>query len=160
QGSLRDYYEILGVDRGADADTIKKAYRKLALQYHPDRNNGDKGAEEKFKEATEAYEVLRDPEKRSAYDRYGHAGVKAGPSGGDGGFSGFGFEDALNICRRDFGGFGGIDDLFGGGRRRGTHQRGQDTRIRLRITLEEVARGARKKVRLPALEVCETCSGT
>jgi molecular chaperone DnaJ len=109
---VRDYYEILGVGRDADADSIKKAYRKLALQYHPDRNNGDKEAEEKFKEATEAYEVLRDSDKRAVYDRYGHAGVKGRGAGG--GFGGFGFEDALNIFMRDFGGFGGFEDLFGG----------------------------------------------
>lgn len=104
---MRDYYELLGVVRTADAETIKKAYRKLALQYHPDRNNGEKESEERFKEVTEAYEVLRDPEKRALYDRYGHAGVKAGAGAGQGGFGGgFGFEDALNIFMRDFGGFG------------------------------------------------------
>jgi molecular chaperone DnaJ len=157
---LRDYYEILGVANGADAESIKKAYRRLALRYHPDRNNGDADAEEKFKEATEAYEVLRDPDKRAAYDRYGHAGVKGVGAGGFGGFSGFGFEDALNVFMRDFGGFGGIEDLFGGGRRRSHVQRGQDTRIRLRITLEEVATGVRKKIRLPILEPCEQCNGS
>src|ERR671918_374229 len=143
---MRDYYEILGVARDADADTVKKAYRKLALQYHPDRNSGSKQAEEKFKEATEAYEVLRDAEKRAAYDRYGHAGVKAGPGGGFGGFGagGFGFEEALNIFMRDFGGFGGIDDLFGQRRRTRVH-RGQDIRVRIRLTLQEVATGAKKK---------------
>ncbi len=157
---MRDYYEILGVDRGADSDTIKKAYRKLALKYHPDRNGGDAEAEEKFKEATEAYEVLRDAEKRSVYDRYGRAGLKGGGGGGgQNGFSGFGFEDALNIFMRDFGGFGGIEDLFGG-RRRSTVQRGEDTRIRLRISLEEVATGIKKKVRLPILEACSKCSGS
>ncbi|MBV9109222.1 MAG: DnaJ domain-containing protein, partial [Gemmatimonadetes bacterium] len=96
---MRDYYEILAVAKDADGESIKKAYRKLALQYHPDRNGGDKEAEEKFKEATEAYEVLRDGEKRAAYDRFGHAGVKRGAGAGAGGFGaqGFGFEDALNI---------------------------------------------------------------
>ncbi|HUE95679.1 MAG TPA: molecular chaperone DnaJ [Longimicrobiaceae bacterium] len=158
---MRDYYEILGVERGVDAEGIKKAYRKLALEHHPDRNGGDAGSEEKFKEATEAYEVLRDPEKRAAYDRFGHAGVKNGGGGGYAGFSGFGFEDALNIFMRDFGGFGGIDDLFGGGGRRGGRvQRGQDMRIRLRISLEEVATGIRKTIRLPILESCGKCSGT
>src|SRR3954468_11340018 len=110
---MRDYYEILAVAKDADGETIKKAYRKLALQYHPDRNGGDKEAEEKFKECTEAYEVLRDADKRSAYDRFGHAGVKRGAAAGGGaaGFGGgFGFEDALNIFMRDFGGFGGIED--------------------------------------------------
>ena len=158
---MRDYYEILGVERGADSDTIKKAYRKLALKYHPDRNGGDAESEEKFKEATEAYEVLRDTEKRSMYDRYGEAGVKGNAGGGQNGFSGFGFEDALNIFMRDFGGFGGIEDLFGGGgRRRSTIQRGEDTRIRLRISLEEVANGVTKAVRLPILEACSECSGS
>ncbi len=159
---MRDYYEILGIERSDDPESVKKAYRKLALRFHPDRNGGDPGAEDKFKEATEAYEVLRDPDKRAAYDRYGHAGVKAGAGGGGGfgGFSGFGFEDALNIFMRDFGGFGGVDDLFGGGRRRSRVQRGQDTRIRLRISLEEVATGVRKKIRLPILEPCGRCSAT
>ncbi|MEX0911815.1 MAG: molecular chaperone DnaJ [Gemmatimonadota bacterium] len=160
---MRDYYEILSVERSADAETVKKAYRKLALRYHPDRNDGDAAAEEKFKEATEAYEVLRDSEKRSAYDRFGHAGVKTGGAGGAGGFGGFsgvGFEDALNVFMRDFGGFGGFEDLFGGGRRRSRAQRGQDTRIRLKVSLEEVARGVHKKVKLSVLEPCDRCQGT
>ena len=160
---MRDYYEILGIGRDADADAIKKAYRKLALQYHPDRNGGDKTAEEKFKEATEAYEVLRDADKRAAYDRYGHAGVKAGAGAGRGGFSGsgFGFEDALNIFMRDFGGFGGLEDLFQqGGRGRSRVQRGQDLRIRLSLSLEEVSTGVTKKLRIPVLDMCETCSGS
>ena len=159
---MRDYYEILAVARDADAESIKKAYRKLALQYHPDRNGGDKEAEEKFKEATEAYEVLRDADKRAAYDRYGHAGVKRGPAGaGAGGFGGgFGFEDALNIFMRDFGGFGGIEDLFGGGRRRGGVQKGKDLQVRLSITLPEVASGVRKTLKIKALDPCATCKGT
>jgi len=159
---MRDYYEILGVARDADAEAIKKAYRKLALQYHPDRNGGDKEAEEKFKEATEAYEVLRDADKRAAYDRYGHAGVKGAAAGGfGGGRGGFGFEDALNIFMRDFGGFGGIEDLFGGGaRRRGGVQRGKDLRVRLPITLVEVSTGVRKTLKLKVLDPCSACSGT
>ena len=157
---MRDYYDILEIERASDADTIKKAYRKLALAHHPDRNGGDAKSEELFKEATEAYEVLRDPNKRAAYDRYGHAGVKNGAAAGQG-FAGFGFEDALNIFMRDFGGFGGIEDLFGGaGARRARVQRGQDTRIRLTVTLEEVASGVRKTVRLPILEACTGCAGT
>src|SRR5512134_3670613 len=115
---MRDYYEVLGVSRDADTDTIKKAYRQLALQYHPDRNNGSREAEDKFKEATQAYEVLRDADKRATYDRYGEAGVR-GRSGG--GYAGFDFSDALEIFMRDFGGFG-VEDLFGmraGGGRRG-----------------------------------------
>lgn len=160
---MRDYYEVLEIDRGVDAETVKKAYRKKALQFHPDRNGGDTEAEEKFKEATEAYEVLRDPDKRAAYDRFGHAGVKsgAGAGAGRGGFNGFGFEDALNIFMRDFGGFSSMEDLFSArGRGRGRVQRGQDTRIRLRLTLEEVATGVRKKLRIAIQEPCETCSGT
>jgi molecular chaperone DnaJ len=156
---MRDYYEILGVERGADGEAIKKAYRKLALQYHPDRNGGDKEAEEKFKEATEAYEVLRDADKRAAYDRYGHAGVKRGADAGAG-FSGFGFEDALNIFMRDFGGFGGFEDLFGGGRRRAGAQRGKDLQVRLSLTLAEVATGVSKTLKLRALDACGECSGT
>jgi molecular chaperone DnaJ len=155
---MRDYYEILGVAKNADADAIKKAYRKLALQYHPDRNGGDKDAEGKFKEATEAYEVLRDAEKRAAYDRYGHAGVKAG-AGGFGGFGGgFGFEDALNIFMRDFGGFGGFEDLFGGGR--GRVQRGRDLRLKLEIPLADVATGVRKTLRVSLLDGCDACQAT
>ena len=155
---MRDYYEILGVGRDADADGVKKAYRKLALMYHPDRNGGDKDAEAKFKEATEAYEILRDPDKRAAYDRFGHAGVKSG-AGAPGGFDGFGFEDALGIFMRDFGGFGGFEDLFGGGRRRSRVQRGQDIRLRLRISLRDVAMGVQKKLRVSLHDPCETCAG-
>lgn len=158
---MRDFYEVLGVARDADQEVIKKAYRRLALQYHPDRNGGDKDSEEKFKEATEAYEVLRDAEKRAAYDRFGHAGVKAGAGAGGGGFAGFGFEDALNIFMRDFGGFGGFEDLFGGsGRRRSRVQRGQDIRLRLKITLAEVATGVEKKIKVRSLDACSRCSGT
>lgn len=160
--TVRDYYEVLGVEKAADGDTIKKAYRKLALQYHPDRSGGDKEAEEKFKEATEAYEVLRDADKRAAYDRYGHAGVKrGGAGGGGGGFGGFGFEDAINIFMRDFGGFSGFEDVFGGGRRgRGGVQKGKDLQVRLPLTLEEVATGVRKRVLVRGLDPCATCSGT
>jgi molecular chaperone DnaJ len=155
--TMRDYYEILGVERSADGEAIKKAYRKLALQYHPDRNSGDAGAEDRFREATEAYEILRDDGKRSAYDRFGHAGVRRGAGGGAGGFAGFGFEDALNIFMRDFGG-GGFEDLFGG--RRGGAQKGKDIQLRLRVSLAEVATGVRKRVAVRALDGCDTCSGT
>ncbi|HEU0014139.1 MAG TPA: molecular chaperone DnaJ [Longimicrobium sp.] len=158
---MRDYYEVLGVARDADGEAIKKAYRKLALQYHPDRSGGDKEAEERFKEATEAYEILRDADKRAAYDRFGHAGVKRGGPGGPGGFGGFGggfgFEDALNIFMRDFGGF---EDLFGGRGRRGGVQRGKDLQIKVPITLAEVATGVKKTVKLRVLDVCGTCSGS
>jgi molecular chaperone DnaJ len=158
---MRDYYEILGVARTADGDTIKKAYRKLALQYHPDRNNGSPESEERFKEATVAYEVLRDADKRSAYDRFGHAGVKGGGPGG--GFTGFDFADALNIFMRDFGGFG-VEDLFGGGRgtRRGAaaRSRGSDLRVRVPLTLAEVAEGAHKTLKVRRQDPCGTCNGT
>ncbi len=154
---MRDYYEILEVSRDADADTIKKAYRKLALKHHPDRNDGSKESEEKFKEATEAYEVLRDPQKRAAYDRYGHAGLK----GGTGGFSGFDFSDALEIFMRDFGGFG-IDDLFGGRSRRQARgpQRGADIRVRMPLSLEQVASGLKQTIRVAVDDSCEVCGGT
>jgi molecular chaperone DnaJ len=155
----RDYYEVLGVERAADGEAIKRAYRKLALQYHPDRNGGDPQAEERFREATEAYEVLRDDEKRAAYDRFGHAGVRRG-AGAGAGFGGFGFEDALNIFMRDFGGFagGGFEDLFGG--RRGGAQKGKDLQLRLPVTLAEVATGVRKRVAVRVLGACGTCEGT
>jgi len=156
---MRDYYEILGVGREADTDAIKKAYRQLALQYHPDRNNGSREAEEKFKEATQAYEVLRDTEKRAAYDRYGHAGVRSGAGPG---FGGFDFSDALEIFMRDFGGFG-MEDLFGmrsGGRRGRVVRKGQDVRVRLPLTLTEVATGTRKTLKLELLAACAGCGGT
>jgi len=158
---MRDYYEILGVARDADGDAIKKAYRRLALQWHPDKNNGSKEAEERFKEATEAYEVLRDPQKRAAYDRYGHAGVRGG-AGGAGGFTGFDFSDALNVFMRDFGGFG-FEDLFGaaaGRRSRGGARKGADVRVRLAVTLAEVAAGTRKTIRLALDGTCTACSGS
>ena len=155
---MRDYYEILGVNRNADGDTIKKAYRKLALEYHPDRNAGSKDTEDQFKEATEAYEVLRDPDKRSAYDRFGHAGVRGAGAGPD--FGGFNFADALEIFMRDFGGFG-VGDMFGGGVRRGGQtRRGVDLRIRLPLTIAEVAAGAKKTLRVQLLEPCSGCGGS
>ncbi|MDB4952388.1 MAG: Chaperone protein dnaJ [Gemmatimonadetes bacterium] len=162
---MRDYYEILGVGRDADGEAVKKAYRKLALQYHPDRNGGDKDAEDMFKEATEAYEVLRDAEKRAGYDRYGHAGARGaagGFGGGGGGFAGFGFEEALNVFMRDFGGFGGgVEDLFGGGaRRRGGVQRGKDLRVKLELTLAEVATGVRRAIKIKSLDACSVCTGS
>ena len=161
---MRDYYEILGIARDADGDAIKKAYRKLALQYHPDRNNGDKDAEDRFKEATEAYEVLRDAQKRAAYDRYGHAGVRSGAGGaGAGGFTGFDFSDALNVFMRDFGGFG-FEDLFGAGAGRRGGGRGArkaaDVRVRLVVKLAEVATGTRKTIRIALDTACGTCAGS
>jgi len=159
----RDYYEVLGVERQASEAEIKKAYRRLAMQYHPDRNNGDKAAEEQFKEATEAYEILRDPQKRAQYDRFGMAGLKGGP-GGMGGF-GFGHVDlseALNIFMRDFGGLGGFEAIFGGGggRSHRTKRRGQDVRATVRISLEDVAHGTKRTLKLRALERCDRCEGS
>ena len=156
---MRDYYEVLGVGRDADTEAIKKAYRQLALQYHPDRSNGSPEAVEKFKEATQAYEVLRDGDKRAAYDRYGHAGVRGG---GGSAYSGFDFSDALEIFMRDFGGFG-VEDLFGmraGGRRGRPVRKGQDVRVRLPLSLSEVATGTKKTLQLELLAVCASCGGT
>ncbi|UCF18971.1 MAG: molecular chaperone DnaJ [Gemmatimonadota bacterium] len=157
----RDYYEILGVARDADGNAIKKAYRQAALKYHPDRNPDDKGAEEKFKEATEAYEVLRDQELRALYDRYGHDGLRAGVRGGGGGFGGFStFDEALNIFMREFGGFG-FEDFFGGrGGRRGGRPRGSDVKIRVKLALDDIQKGIKKTVRLPVLDTCPDCRGT
>lgn len=159
----RDYYEVLGVDKGADADAVKRAYRKLAVQFHPDKNPDDKGAEEKFKEATEAYEVLRDAEKRSAYDRFGHSAVH-GPSGG-GGFGGgggveFDLSDALRAFMRDFGGsaFGDIFSEAGG--RRSRDARGRDLQVRVRLTLEEIAAGATKTIKIKKQVPCTRCEGS
>jgi len=159
----RDYYEVLGVEKSASAEEIKKSYRKKAMKYHPDRNPGDKEAEEKFKELGEAYEVLSDDDKRARYDQFGFAGVdpnygagQGGYGGGFGGFSGFG----------DFGGFGDIfGDLFGGGStRRGNAQtvprRGDNVGVRLELTFEEAAFGVEKEVSALRIENCAACSGT
>ncbi|GAB4177896.1 MAG: molecular chaperone DnaJ [Rhodocyclaceae bacterium] len=145
----RDYYEVLGVQRDASADEIKKAYRKLAMKHHPDRNPGDKSAEEKFKEAKAAYEILSDPARRAAYDQYGHAGVDASAAGGAEGFGGF--ADAFSDI------FG---DIFGGGRGRSNVYRGADLRYDLEISLEDAARGTETRIRIPTMEQCETCSGS
>lgn len=158
----RDYYEVLGLGRDVTEEDIKRAYRRLALQYHPDRNPGNKDAEEKFKEATEAYEVLKDPEKRSRYDRYGHAGVaaEAGFEGFD--FSTFNLSDALRAFMRDFGSFGIFDDFFGQTtrtRRRGG-PRGRDLQVRLKLSLEEIATGVEKKIRVKRMVRCDECRGT
>lgn len=164
----RDYYEVLGVERKADADEIKKAYRKLAVQFHPDKNPGNKDAEEKFKEATEAYEVLKDEEKRRVYDQFGHAGLSgagAGPGGGfQGGAYGFDLSDALRAFMRDFGGQGGaFEELFGmGGGRRGPSgpPAGADLRVRLKLTLDEIFTGVEKKLKLKRMVVCDECGGS
>jgi molecular chaperone DnaJ len=159
----RDYYEVLGLGRDATEDDIKRAYRKLALQHHPDRNPGSKEAEESFKEATEAYEVLKDPQKRSTYDQFGHSGLSGAGGFGTGGFAGFDLSDALRAFMRDFGGFGSIfDDFFGSGTtgtRRG-YPKGQDMQIRLKLTLEEIASGVEKKIKIKRLQKCEECGGS
>jgi molecular chaperone DnaJ len=159
----RDYYEILGLGRDATEEDIKKAYRKLALQHHPDRNPGSKDAEEKFKEATEAYEVLKDPEKRVRYDRYGHAGVTAGAGFGGFDFSTFDLSDALRAFMRDFGSFSIFENFFGEAtartRRRGG-PRGRDLQVKLRLTLEEIATGVEKKIKLKRMVKCDECRGT
>jgi molecular chaperone DnaJ len=159
--SRRDYYEVLGVPKGASEDEIKKAYRKIAFQHHPDRNPGDKSAEQKFKEATEAYEVLRDADKRARYDQFGHDGVGGASGAGRGfDFSGFDLADALRAFMRDFGGdVGGFEELFGGGGRRGGAARGDDLQVRLPLTLEEVASGVQKKIRVRHLRACTDCDG-
>ena len=160
--SKRDYYEILGVSKSASADEIKKAYRKKAIQYHPDKNPGDKQSEENFKEAAEAYEVLSDDQKRQRYDQYGHAGVGGAAGGGFGGgsmnmddiFSHFG-----DIFGGHFGGFGG----FGGSQRGGGGQRvrkGSDLRVKVKLTLAEIATGVEKKIKVKKQVACSHCNGT
>ena len=155
---MADFYSVLGVPRGASDDDIKKAYRKLAMQYHPDRNNGAKEAEEKFKEITEAYDILRDPQKRAAYDRYGEAGLR----GGAGGFHHVDLSEALGIFMRDFGAFAGLDEMFGfgGGRSGGSVRTGADVKVTIPLTLAEVATGVEKKLNAKLLEPCDRCSGT
>lgn len=154
----RDYYEVLGVEKGASAEEIKKAYRKSAMKYHPDRNPGDKIAEEKFKELGEAYEVLSDDEKRARYDQYGHAGVDPNFGAGQGGYGGFG----------GFGDFGDLGDIFGsffgGGGSRGRNanapRRGENVGARLDLTFEEAAFGCEKEISVQRIENCSACSGT
>ncbi|MCY4571957.1 MAG: molecular chaperone DnaJ [Gemmatimonadetes bacterium] len=153
---MSDYYSLLRIPRTAGQDEIKKAYRKVALEYHPDRNAGSTEAEERFKEVTEAYEVLRDPDKRARYDRYGKEGLR-GQSGFGGGID---FSDALEVFMRDFGGFGGLEGLFGTRRRGNRPTRGKSLRIRLPLSLKDVRDGASRKVRVSVLDKCESCSGT
>src|SRR5919201_479509 len=154
---MADYYAILGVPRTASDDEIKQAYRKLAMRYHPDRNNGSKDAEERFKEITEAYDVLRDVTKRATYDRYGEAGLRAGAGSG---FHHVDLSEALGIFMRDFG-LGGFEGLFGGGQRRGGvgPRTGADVRFTGPLTLAEVATGAEKSVTVKLLDPCDRCGG-
>ncbi|MFO1475887.1 MAG: molecular chaperone DnaJ [Verrucomicrobiota bacterium] len=155
----RDYYEILGVERSASADDIKKAYRRLAVKFHPDKNPGDKTSEEKFKEIGEAYEALSDPQRRAAYDQYGHAAFDRRAGGG---FArGGNFHDPFDIFREVFGGGSIFDDLFGGGRSDPTQpQRGNDLRYDMEITFEEAALGCEKEISVTKPERCETCGGS
>ena len=156
----RDYYEVLGIARGATEDEIKKAYRKVAFQYHPDRNPNDKEAEAKFKEATEAYEVLRDADKRARYDQFGHAatgGAGGGAQGFD--FSGFDLADALRAFMRDFGGESSFGDIFNTVGRTAGPQRGDDLQVRVKLTLEEIASGVEKRIKVKHQRACGTCGG-
>ncbi len=153
---MADYYNTLGVARGASDAEIKVAYRKLAMTYHPDRNNGSKEAEERFKTITEAYDVLRDPDKRALFDRYGEAGLRGGAAG----FHHVDLSEALNIFMRDLGGLGGFGDLFGASGGRGSGPRtGTDIKLQMPMTLVEVATGADKTVTVRLLEPCDRCDG-
>ncbi|MTD27437.1 molecular chaperone DnaJ [Erwinia sorbitola] len=150
----RDYYEVLGVPKSADEREIKKAYKRLAMKFHPDRNQGE-GAEEKFKEVKEAYEILTDAQKRAAYDQYGHAAFEqGGMGGGHGGFGGGGGADFSDIFGDVFG------DIFGGGRRQQRAARGADLRYNIELSLEEAVRGVTKEIRIPTLEECDVCHGS
>lgn len=148
----RDYYEVLGVSRDAEEREIKKAYKRLAMKFHPDRNQ-EKDAEEKFKEVKEAYEILTDAQKRAAYDQYGHAAFEQGGMGGGGGGYGGGGADFSDIFGDVFG------DIFGGGRRQRA-TRGADLRYNMELTLEEAVRGVTKEIRIPTLVECEVCHGS
>lgn len=159
----RDFYEVLGVSKGASQDDIKKAYRKVAMQHHPDRNPGDKAAEEKFKEAAEAYEILSDDQKRAKYDRLGHQAFEQG--GGGGGFQGgFSAEDIFNQFFGGQRGGGGspFDDFFGGGRSTGPRggQQGSNLRIKVKMTLSEIATGVQKTIKVKKEQTCTVCNGT
>ncbi|MBC3538525.1 molecular chaperone DnaJ [Rufibacter sediminis] len=156
----RDYYEVLGVAKGATADEIKKAYRKIAIKFHPDKNPDDPTAEDKFKEAAEAYEVLSDEQKRQRYDQFGHQGVNGGGYGGGGGMN---MEDIFSQFGDIFGGGGGggFESFFGGGGQRGGRRvrKGSNLRIKLKLNLEEVAKGVEKKIKVKRYEACNVCDG-
>ena len=160
----RDYYEVLGVEKNASADEIKKAYRKKAIQYHPDRNPGDKEAEEKFKEAAEAYDVLSNPEKRARYDQFGHAGM-SGAAGNGGPFGGFGggmsMDDIFSMFGDIFGGHGGFSGFGGGGgNTQQRYHRGSDLRVKVKLTLKEISTGVEKKFKLKKYVPCPHCHGS
>lgn len=157
----RDYYEVLGLQKGASDDEIKKAFRKLAMKYHPDKNPGDKKAEEKFKEINEAYAVLSDPEQKSKYDKFGHAGID--PNSFEGGFGGFGgFEDIFNMFGGAFGGsgFGGFGGFGGGQKNRNVARKGNDIQKSMTISFKEAAFGTTKRIKLTKYVKCKTCGGT
>lgn len=159
--SKRDYYEVLGVGKSASADEIKKSYRKIAMQHHPDRNPGDKVAEEKFKEAAEAYEVLSSPDKKAQYDRFGHS-MGAGGRGGGGGHQGFGgmnMEDIFSNFGDIFGDGGGFGGGGRGGRRQGGGSRGANLRVKLKMNFSEIAHGANKKIKVKKYVSCQPCGG-
>lgn len=156
--SKRDYYDVLDVERGATEDDIKKAYRKKAMEFHPDRNPGDETSEEKFKEAAEAYEILKDSETRARYDQFGHSAPGGGfPGGGAADLGGFDLSDALRAFMRDF---GGLEDAFGGGRGRSGPRAGQNLQVRIALTLEEVYSGVTKKIKLKRKGTCKDCGGS
>jgi molecular chaperone DnaJ len=153
--SKRDFYEILGISRNADVDEIKKAYRKMAIKFHPDKNPNDKSAEDKFKEAAEAYEVLSNRDKKARYDQYGHAGLGGASSGGGGGFGGMNMEDIFSQFGDIFGG------QFGGGGRGGRRvNKGSNLRVKVKLTLEEIGAGVEKKIKVSKYISCDTCNGS
>ncbi len=162
--SKRDYYEVLGVDKNADADQIKKAYRQAAIKFHPDKNPGDKQAEENFKEAAEAYDVLSNPDKKARYDQFGHAGMGGAAGGGGGGFEGGGFsmEDIFRNFGDIFGGggFGGFGGGYGYGSGGQRVNRGSDLRIKVKLTLKEIAEGTTKKLKINKMVACTECGGS
>ena len=162
---MKDLYEILGVDKSASADDIKKSYRKIAMQFHPDKNPGDAEAEKKFKEAAEAYSILKDPTKRSRYDQFGHAGVGLGDGPGGGGFSGGGFhhmsmEDIFSQFGDIFGGGNPFEDIFGGGRSGRASRRGRDMKVSIELEPIEILEGVEKTIKIKRNEKCNTCSGS
>lgn len=158
----RDYYEVLGISKNSSADEIKKAYRQRAIKYHPDKNPGDKTAEENFKEAAEAYDVLSNPDKKARYDQYGHAGVGSSAAGGGayGGGGSFSMDDIFSQFGDIFGGHFGGGGGFGGGRGERQMRRGSDIRIRVKMDLKDIAHGVEKKIRIPCKAACDACQGT